>query len=320
MIYKLQENRAFRSYIGGSRIDKLREKSECVSGNFPEDWTASTVRAFNPGREDIIEGYGRTVEGVYIKDLIKENLPILVKLLDSDERLVIQAHPTREFAKAYMNSPVGKAECWYFLEADENAHVYAGFKEGISKELWLELFKKQDTQGMLDCMHRFVVNKGDCIYIPGGVPHAIGGGCLMVELQEPSDLMVIPEKVTPSGRALSDSKLHGGLGFDRMFDVFEYNGYSECETRKKLMPQKRLLAENITEIVGSSMTDIFTMLEINGNANYSLYTKYAIIIVTSGNIIINNEEFAKGDTILIADEKKLYFEGDAFSLVLSHKL
>ncbi len=320
MIYKLQENRAFRSYIGGSRIDKLRSKAECVSGNFPEDWTASTVRAFNPGREDIVEGYGKTEDGIYIKNLIKEEMPILVKLLDSDERLVIQAHPTREFAKEHMSSNVGKAECWYFIDADETAHVYAGFKEGITREKWIELFEKQDTDGMLDCLHRFDVKVGDCIFIPGGLPHAIGGGCLMIELQEPSDLMVIPEKTTPSGRVLADAKLHCGLGFEKMFDVFDYVGYSDEEIRKKLMPQKYVLSENVTEIVGKNMTDIFTMVEICGDTVYRHDSKYAVIIVTDGTVSINGKQFSKGDCLLCAEENVLDIKGEKFTLALSREL
>ncbi len=320
MIYKLSENRAFRSYIGGSRIDKLRGKPECKSGNFPEDWTASTVRAFNPGREDIVEGYGKTVDGVFIKDIVKEDMPILVKLLDSDERLVIQAHPTREFAKANMNSNVGKAECWYFIDTDETAHVYAGFREGITREKWIDLFEKQDVDGMLGCLHRFNVKKGDCIFIPGGLPHAIGGGCLMVELQEPSDLMVIPERKTPSGRVLADAKLHGGLGFEKMFDVFDYTGYSEESIRKKLMPEKRIISKNITEIVGASMTDIFTMIEINGSTRYEMTSKYAVIIVTDGSVLINGTHFAKGDCILGVNEKSLDVTGEKFTLAISMEL
>ena len=320
MIYRLQENRAYRSYIGGSRIDKLRGKAECVSGNFPEDWTASTTRAFNPGREDIVEGYGRTANGSYIKELIGEDMPILVKLLDSDERLVIQAHPTRDFAKRFMGSPVGKAECWYFIDTDKDAHVYAGFKKGITREKWIQLFEVQDVDGMLGCLHRFNVKKGDCIFIPGGLPHAIGGGCLMVELQEPSDLMVIPERITPSGRVLADAKLHCGLGFERMFDVFDYSGYSKEDIRKKLMPERRMISENISEIVGEATTDIFTMVEITGNCVYEHNSKYAVIIVTDGIVSINGKSFSKGDTILCVNENVLDIKGDRFALALSREL
>ncbi|MBR5308880.1 MAG: class I mannose-6-phosphate isomerase [Clostridia bacterium] len=316
MIYRLQENRAFRSYIGGGRIDKLRGKGITQSGNFPEDWTASTVRAFNPGREDIIEGYGRTVDGDYIKDLIGKDMPILVKLLDSDERLVIQAHPTREFAKEHMNSNVGKAECWYFIDTDEDAHVYAGFKEGITREKWIEMFESQDVEGMLDSLHRFNAKTGDCIFIPGGLPHAIGGGCLMVELQEPSDLMVIPERVTPSGRVLAEAKLHCGLGFEKMFDVFDYSGYDEKGIRERLMPKRKAISENVSLIVGEGTTDIFSMYEISGDAEFELSSEFAVMVVVEGEAYIDGELYRKGETLFVKDEKKLSFKGENFAVAL----
>ena len=59
----------------------------------PEDWIASTVTAFNGMSEIEGEGLGRLEDGRLVKDVVGE-LPILVKLLDSDERLVIQAHPS----------------------------------------------------------------------------------------------------------------------------------------------------------------------------------------------------------------------------------
>ncbi len=53
---------------------------------------------------------------------------------------------------------------------------------------------------ILSFLHRIPVAPGDFVFVDGGVPHAIGAGCFMVELQEPSDLMVVAERFTPSGR------------------------------------------------------------------------------------------------------------------------
>ncbi|MBD9010365.1 MAG: mannose-6-phosphate isomerase, partial [Clostridiales bacterium] len=93
MLYKLKENRVYRTYIGGRHIDEFFGKRNPENGFYPEDWTASTVKAFNPGREDIDEGEGKTGEGISVKELVNGEMTCLVKLLDSDERLVIQVHP-----------------------------------------------------------------------------------------------------------------------------------------------------------------------------------------------------------------------------------
>lgn len=102
MIERLQLNRVRRTYLGG-RIDDFCGTTPASAARLampvPEDWTASTVAAFNGQVEIEGEGLGRIADGRLVKSAVGD-LPILVKLLDSDERLVIQAHPTVPFAKA----------------------------------------------------------------------------------------------------------------------------------------------------------------------------------------------------------------------------
>src|SRR5439155_13080630 len=60
------------------------------------------------------------------------------------------------------------------------------------------------------------VEPGDSVSAPAGVPHAIGEGVFLVELQEPSDLSVLFEW---SGFALDGAREgHLGLGFDLALD------------------------------------------------------------------------------------------------------
>ena len=233
MIAKLQSNRVRRTYLGGGRIDAFTGGSRsCATETdaqervppmpMPEDWMASTTTAFNGTLEIEGEGLGRLEDGRLVKDVVG-TLPILVKLLDSDERLVIQAHPTVPCARRLFNSPVGKTECWYFLPGTApDACVYLGFKPGVTRNKWKSAFEAQD--GLLDMLHRIPVAAGDFVFVDGGMPHAIGGGCFMIELQEPSDLMVVAERVTPSGRRIPDAKMHGGVGWEKMFEVYEYEG------------------------------------------------------------------------------------------------
>ena len=230
MIAKLQPNRVRRTYLGGGRIDGFTGIAASCSDGVPrpEDWLASTATAFNGTLEIEGEGLGRLEDGRLVKDVVG-SLPMLVKLLDSDERLVIQAHPTVQCAKRLFGSQVGKTECWYFLPGTApDACVYLGFKPGVTRETWRTAFETQ--RGLLDMLHRIHVAPGDFVFVNGGVPHAIGGGCFMVELQEPSDLMVVAERFTPSGRRIPDAKMHGGVGWENMFDVYEYESRSLEET------------------------------------------------------------------------------------------
>ena len=307
MIVRLKENRVFRTYLGGSRIDRLVSGQKTADGRFPEDWLASTVRAFNPGREEIVEGLGRTEEGVPVSQLVPEGLPILVKLLDAAQRLVIQVHPTREFAWEGWRSRVGKTESWYVLEAEKDACVYIGFQAGITKEKWMRVCETQNAADMLALLHRFPVQKGDCVFVPGGVPHAIGGGCLLLETQEPSDLMVVPERVTPSGVVLDEKKLHGGLGFERMYDCFCYDGLDREAARRRFFRAPVPLEAGFRRYLDSRENGIFSVVtcETTGEAQRVFPESFAIAVVTEGagelTVGSQRQSVRRGDRLLILD-------------------
>ncbi len=251
---RLSRAGAWRTYIGGSLIEKLHGNPDAPDTNFPEEWILSTVRARNAGREDIVEGLSM-VDGcdVTLAQLIEADpisalgekhvekygntLGVLVKLLDSAERLAVQVHPTREKARELFGSPFGKTESWHIVGTrtinGEKPCIYFGFREDVTRESWKKAFDEQDIPSMLSHLHRFEVSPGDTFLIEGGIPHAIGAGCFLIEVQEPTDYTVRTERVTPSGRRVSDEACHQGLGFEKMFDVFDYRGYSREETLRR---------------------------------------------------------------------------------------
>ena len=330
MIAKLLPNRVRRTYLGGSRIDAFTGAINCVPPMpMPEDWMASTTTAFNGTLEIEGEGLGRLEDGRLVKDVVG-TLPILVKLLDSDERLVIQAHPTVPCARRLFNSPVGKTECWYFLPGTApDACVYLGFKPGVTRNKWKSAFEAQD--GLLDMLHRIPVAAGDFVFVDGGMPHAIGGGCFMIELQEPSDLMVVAERVTPSGRRIPDAKMHGGVGWEKMFEVYEYEGltYEEVCARyvKRAVGGSRccaIAAETaaphtdaqervppVMQILGPELTDKFEMWRVAGGGMLSLPRDRAVAVVTEGAGEVDGLAVKKGDRLLVFDERRLDVSGSA---------
>ena len=108
MLYKLTPTRVYRTYYGGKNIDQVTGVLQPSITRYPEDWLASVTEAFNPGHEVKGEGLSKTEDGKYLADIIAENksemigsddrMKLLFKMLDSAERLVIQVHPTVEFA------------------------------------------------------------------------------------------------------------------------------------------------------------------------------------------------------------------------------
>ena len=319
MIYKLTSTRVFRSYYGGANIDAITGVAKPENSRFPEDWLASVTEAFNPDRVVEGEGLSKTEDGRILRDIIEANktkmlgtdktMKLLFKMLDSAERLVIQAHPTIPFAKKYFNSDFGKTECWYIL--NDGGSVYLGFKPGITKEYWQQLFDTQDTEGMLQALHHFQVKKGDMIFVAGGVPHAIGANCFVAELQEPTDLMVVSERITPSGVELPDVKLHGGLGFEKMMDCFVYEGMTEEEVRAKYFLEAEPLEEGRELLVGEDITDKFRLEKISVSDQHTYeISNYGIVLVNKGSGQINGVDVKAGDRLFIPyEEKQLAIKG-----------
>ncbi len=108
--------------------------------------------------------------------------PILIKLLDARERLSVQVHPPAHIAAALHGEP--KTEVWYFLDCQPGASIYAGLKRGVSRAD----FERAMKAGCVDeAVHCLPVRAGRSIFIPSGRVHAIGEGCLIVEVQQNSD-------------------------------------------------------------------------------------------------------------------------------------
>jgi mannose-6-phosphate isomerase len=109
--------------------------------------------------------------------------PILVKLLDARDTLSVQVHPPAAIASQLGGEP--KSEAWVLAAADPGAHLYVGMRAGVTRDAFeTALAAGEDVSAML---HRVDVGAGDAIYIPSGRVHAIGGGCLIAEIQQNSD-------------------------------------------------------------------------------------------------------------------------------------
>jgi len=315
---QLDNPRAWRTYIGGSNLDALHDIKNGENGHFPEEWIMSVVSARNAGREELAEegmshiyGTETTLKHVLSCDPTyylgaghtDSSLGVLVKLIDSAERLTLQVHPDHEQAKLLFNSEYGKTECWHILDTcpigDETPCIYLGFKENVTREYWKHLFDTQDIDGMLNAMQRYEVKKGDTILIEGGMPHAIGSGCFLTEIQEPTDFTIRVERTTPSGFQVVDSMCHQGLGFERMFDAFHYAPMTRQEIYDRWFIKPKYIKQekggSIATLIGEADTPLFRLDEI---------------IVTDVLVIDSINEFSglyilSGEGKLIKDENSI---------------
>lgn len=108
--------------------------------------------------------------------------PLIIKIIDVEQRLSLQVHPNEESCKALPGAEP-KTEMWYVLDCDKNSTIFAGLKASATKQAFLERMADPDVEDMLQA---FPSRKGDAYFIPAGRIHAIGGGNLIYEVQQNS--------------------------------------------------------------------------------------------------------------------------------------
>ena len=191
MVYPLKMKPYFRhgedTPWGGSALGALFGK------DIPDDRTGESLEiSALPGRESVIENgplAGLTLTAAISKwghDLTGdvEGFPLLLKLLDAREMLSVQVHPDDTYAGANEGGKLGKTEAWLILSAQPGAKLVYGVNVEDSEAL-----KKAVEDGKLEESLRWVnVLPGDVLYIPHGCVHALGGGLVIYEIQQSSDV------------------------------------------------------------------------------------------------------------------------------------
>ena len=129
----------------------------------------------------LIKEYGESLIGTEVRG----DFPLLLKLIDAKDKLSVQVHPDDAYAKAHENK-LGKTEAWVILSAAPGAELVYGVKEGTTYDaLQAASLAGEGVEALL----RYVpVKAGDVYYIPAGMVHAIGGGILLYEIQQSSDV------------------------------------------------------------------------------------------------------------------------------------
>jgi mannose-6-phosphate isomerase len=234
---RLPQTRVYRFYRGGALLDRFRGREAGADGDFPEDWIGSVTEAKNPGRDEPGAGLSRLEDGTLLRDAIaadphgwlgpaaESGAPcVLVKLLDPAERLPVHAHPDRAFARAHFGSEFGKTEAWIVLGTrDESGMVWVGQREHTDLATYRGWIDAQDTDRLLATLNEVPVKAGSVVFLPAGVPHAIGSGVLTAELQEPTDFSIVCEW---SGYPIEPSDSHLGIGWDAAIQALDLRAHT----------------------------------------------------------------------------------------------
>jgi mannose-6-phosphate isomerase len=279
-------------------------------GPCPESWIASAVSSRYDKDPDAGLGVvdGPAFPGAKLRDLVAADpegmlgsahaarygaeLAYLAKIIDSDKRLNVQTHPSREKARELFGSPFGKTEAWYVaggrIVDGAEPYVLLGFKPGITREAWIAVVGTQDREAIAACLHRLEARPGDVFLIESGVPHAIGSGCLIVEIQEPTDITFRVEKMSGPDGPYPDEVYHQGVGFPKLFDCFDYIGYSDGEIAAKARRSPRVAERgpgfDLETLIGREDTPFFGMERLRVRTDYALHldAAFASAVVLKG--------------------------------------
>jgi mannose-6-phosphate isomerase len=189
MLYPLTFEPIFKERIwGGRRLEQLYGKA--IPPNVPigESWEITD----RPEGVSVIKNgplKGKTLQWLvenHSEELFGKkftgNFPLLIKILDAQEKLSLQVHPPAKLAPLLGGEP--KTEMWYIAHAEPGAELYVGFKRGVTRA---EFEKKVKNGTVADCFHRVPVKSDDVMFLPSGRVHAIGAGLVIFEVQQNSD-------------------------------------------------------------------------------------------------------------------------------------
>jgi len=142
--------------------------------------------------------------------------PLLIKFIDARELLSVQVHPDDAYARRYEKMPWGKCEMWYILQAEPGARLIYGLAEEVSPEEFLRAAEEGTIERYL---HEVEVCAGDVMVIPPGCVHALGGGIIICEVQESSDLTY---RIYDWGRVGLDGRPRA-LHLDKALEVIDFS-------------------------------------------------------------------------------------------------
>jgi mannose-6-phosphate isomerase len=176
---------------GGSRIAERFDRGFPVDRPIGEVWLLwdqlVTINGPFQGHTlaDLVRLYPAPLLGAQAGTVPDPVFPLLIKILDANDTLSVQVHPDDRYAQEHEGEPFGKAEVWFVLDADPDARLI----HGVRRPLTRDAARSAIEAGRLgDELEYIEASPGDVIMNAPGTIHALGGGFLLYELQQSSDI------------------------------------------------------------------------------------------------------------------------------------
>ena len=293
MLYPLQFSALLKELMWGSESWEI----SAVEGD-----VSKVANGFLKGNSlaELVEVYMGDLVGDKIFSRFGEEFPLLIKFIDARDRLSVQVHPSDELAAA-RHGAFGKTEMWVILQSGPGAKLFIGFKEGVTREMYVDAVANGTVDELLN---EVPVQPGDAFFIPAGTVHAIGEGIVLAEVQQTSDLTYrifdwnrVDEKGNPR-------QLHTELALD----AIDFAAPVRRVTQRPPAGEAALLVES----------PYFTtnLVDVAGRAERSLSSRdsFTIYICMAGEVRLTapgGEVTLKTDSVVLipADQDEITLEG-----------
>ncbi len=221
------------------------------------------------------------------------NFPFLFKYLDIRENVSVQVHPTSAYVHNHPKASV-KPEAWYIVDAEPEAVVYKGIREGVTPQRFRDAIASGKAEAVEELLIKVPAKRGDCHYLPSGTCHAVGAGVLSAEIQTASDTTF---RVYDWGR--TDRELH----VDQAMQCIEFGPPDVWQYENHLTNPSRF--NDTTRLVACEYFYIDKVQVTKNTARELTYDQIAVWMVLEGDGQIDSNngaepiEFCRGETLFI---------------------
>ncbi|MBP5547538.1 MAG: class I mannose-6-phosphate isomerase [Bacteroidales bacterium] len=314
-LYPLKFMPLFKNKVwGGNKIKELGFDYDPLP-NCGEMWVLSAVK----DNESIIDNgfladntLNEVLE-IYMDELIGEKnyrhfgneFPLLIKIIDANDKLSIQVHPNDDLAHQ-RGLENGKTEMWYIIEAEHGSEIVDGFQSTVTPD---EYQLSLDTGHIEELLHIDYPQNGDVFFIPAGRVHALGKGLLLAEIQQSSDTTY---RIYDYNRPDADGKLRQ-LHTAEALDAIDFSPTADGRTHYQYKPNA-----TVTLAECPYFTTNLIALDKPMRKNFAQLDSFIIYLCTEGIAAVKTLNticpIHAGECVLVpavAETVELYSEGPA---------
>jgi len=289
---------------GGSKLAELFGKKIPPNKRIGESWEIVD----RPEAQSIVRNgplSGRSLHDLWVN--FREELfgklpdvprfPLLIKLLDAQEKLSLQVHPPQEIAESLGGE--AKSEFWYVMAAERNAEIFVGLRKSMTRDQFEDAVH---SGTVADCIHAIRMKNGAAMFLPSGRFHAIGAGNLLVEVQQNSDTTY---RVFDWNR-VDDQGKPRQLHVDQALQCIDFNDVAP----KPITPKGELLARH----------QLFEVQKWNPKSARDIAPigQFAIVLCLSGAMQCAGVDFTPGESFLVPaslQDRSIHPRGEGTSLL-----